>query len=106
MAGGFGLGASRAALGSVERFRYPKQVWTPSGGWWPHPRQWKRNTAIIFAATFAMVIPAAIWCENNQRRTPPFGKIPWRPNVLTREEVFALHDARMAAEAERKAAAE
>jgi hypothetical protein len=25
---------------------YPRRVWTPYGGWWPEPKNWKRNTAL------------------------------------------------------------
>ena len=27
-------------------FPYPKWVWTPAGGWWCNPVNWKRNTYI------------------------------------------------------------
>lgn len=30
-------------------FFYPKQVWSPAGGWWNlAPNGWQRNTAIAF----------------------------------------------------------
>ncbi|KZS88051.1 hypothetical protein SISNIDRAFT_498197 [Sistotremastrum niveocremeum HHB9708] len=39
------------------RFPYPKQVWSPSGGWWTRPSNWKANTLFvgvgIAAATYA-----------------------------------------------------
>ena len=25
-------------------YHYPKHIWTPSGGWWPTPHRWERNT--------------------------------------------------------------
>ena len=39
-------------MGGGHHFEYPKWVWSPSGGWWPKPLAWKRNTAIFgcFAA--------------------------------------------------------
>jgi hypothetical protein len=33
-------------MGGGHHFPYPKWVWSPSGGWWPSPVHWKRNTAI------------------------------------------------------------
>ncbi|KAK0746538.1 hypothetical protein B0T18DRAFT_429485 [Schizothecium vesticola] len=38
---------------------YPKHVWSPSGGWYAQPANWKRNTAIAGAVIFG--ITAAIW---------------------------------------------
>ena len=28
-------------------YRYPKHVWSPSGGWYAQPANWKANTAIM-----------------------------------------------------------
>jgi len=39
--------------------RYPKHVWSPSGGWYAQPANWKRNTAIAGLAIF--LITAAGW---------------------------------------------
>ncbi|KDQ56755.1 hypothetical protein JAAARDRAFT_300579 [Jaapia argillacea MUCL 33604] len=36
-------------MGGGARYPYPKQVWSPSGGWWTRPSNWKANTAIAFA---------------------------------------------------------
>lgn len=35
-------------MGGGRRFHYPKYVWSPSGGWWNNPANWKKNTAIAF----------------------------------------------------------
>lgn len=43
--------------GGAKRFEYPKYVWSPSGGWWCEPRNWRRNTAIGFGIIFAACIP-------------------------------------------------
>ncbi|GAA99453.1 uncharacterized protein L969DRAFT_93913 [Mixia osmundae IAM 14324] len=32
------------------RYPYPKEVWTPSGGWWTRPANWKSNTALVGAS--------------------------------------------------------
>jgi hypothetical protein len=39
---------------------YPTQVWSPTGGWWCHPKLWRRNTVIAFAGIFAVCIPIAM----------------------------------------------
>ncbi|TVY33041.1 hypothetical protein LOCC1_G008085 [Lachnellula occidentalis] len=39
--------------------RYPKHVWSPSGGWYTQPSNWKANTAIIGAVMFG--ITAMMW---------------------------------------------
>lgn len=37
-------------MGGGHKFYYPKWVWTPSGGWWPNPVHWKRNTVLYAIA--------------------------------------------------------
>lgn len=39
---------------------YPTQVWTPTGGWWCHPKLWRRNTVFAFAGIIAVCIPIAM----------------------------------------------
>jgi hypothetical protein len=39
---------------------YPTQVWTPTGGWWCHPKYWRRNTVFAFAGIVAVCIPIAM----------------------------------------------
>lgn len=31
---------------SGPHYPYPKYVWSFTGGWWPHPANWKRNTGM------------------------------------------------------------
>ncbi|KAF9073185.1 hypothetical protein BDP27DRAFT_1319019 [Rhodocollybia butyracea] len=33
-------------MGGGGRYPYPKQVWSPAGGWWVRPSNWKSNTFI------------------------------------------------------------
>ncbi|KAL0066280.1 hypothetical protein AAF712_006711 [Marasmius tenuissimus] len=33
-------------MGGGARYPYPKHVWSPAGGWWTRPSNWKTNTAI------------------------------------------------------------
>ncbi|KAJ3771586.1 hypothetical protein FB446DRAFT_739753 [Lentinula raphanica] len=36
-------------MGGDGRYPYPKQVWSPAGGWWVRPSNWKSNTFIVAA---------------------------------------------------------
>ncbi|KAF9385647.1 hypothetical protein CPB97_004617 [Podila verticillata] len=59
------------------RYPYPKHVWSPSGGWWTQPTNWKANTAV--AVGISATIVAAAWkysAENEERHTRPKGWIP------------------------------
>lgn len=46
-------------------FRYPKHVWSPSGGWYSQPKNWKANTAISFLVIFG--ITALAWRVSAER---------------------------------------
>jgi len=43
---------------------YPKHVWSPAGGWYAQPANWKSNTAIIGAVSVCLV--GAIWYAGAQ----------------------------------------
>lgn len=38
---------------------YPKHVWSPAGGWYAQPANWKQNTFILGAAVFGLT--CIIW---------------------------------------------
>ncbi|KAG0239319.1 hypothetical protein BGW41_007804 [Actinomortierella wolfii] len=64
-------------MGGGGRYPYPKHVWSPSGGWWTQPTNWKSNTAI--AVAIAGTITAAAWkfsAEHEQRHARPKRWIP------------------------------
>ncbi|PFX32151.1 hypothetical protein AWC38_SpisGene2972 [Stylophora pistillata] len=64
-------------MGGVKKFDYPKYVWSPTGGWWCNPRNWKRNTAICFAVVLGLQIPVALLSWSRERRyVPPYRHIP------------------------------
>jgi len=69
---------------------YPKDVWSPAGGWYADPRGWRRNTAIAYAAAFAIIVP--VWMLSahlEQRPNPPTHWIPsqlWCKNIATKKE--------------------
>lgn len=56
-------------MGEGPRFPYPKQVWSPAGGWWPYPAKWRANTAATIVLIAAIAIPVAVFSEKNMVRT-------------------------------------
>ncbi|KAI5990656.1 hypothetical protein EDD15DRAFT_2279617 [Pisolithus albus] len=52
-------------MGGGARYPYPKHVWTPSGGWWSRPANWKSNTAITFAGILAVAY--GVWTVSAER---------------------------------------
>jgi hypothetical protein len=52
-------------MGGVRKFPFPKHVWTPYGGWWPNPENWKRNTTLAFVVGWGMTYFIYQWAENN-----------------------------------------
>eukprot|EP00462_Mataza_sp_D1_P004572 CAMPEP_0175115686 /NCGR_PEP_ID=MMETSP0086_2-20121207/17744_1 /TAXON_ID=136419 /ORGANISM="Unknown Unknown, Strain D1" /LENGTH=107 /DNA_ID=CAMNT_0016395863 /DNA_START=27 /DNA_END=350 /DNA_ORIENTATION=+ len=54
-------------MGGGGRYPYPKHVWSPAGGWWCHPKQWRQSTGRAFVAAggfFAFVL----WLERGSGR--------------------------------------
>lgn len=39
--------------------RYPKHVWSPAGGWYAQPANWKANTFVIGAVMSGVL--AGVW---------------------------------------------
>eukprot|EP01041_Mallomonas_annulata_P011405 gene11405-23858_t len=48
------------------RFPYPKYVWSPAGGWWASPVNWKRNTLIYIGF---MAVTCAFAANSAQSKT-------------------------------------
>ncbi|KAF1995319.1 hypothetical protein P154DRAFT_445701 [Amniculicola lignicola CBS 123094] len=46
-------------MGGGAKIPYPKHVWSPAGGWYSRPANWKGNTAIMGAAIAGIV--AMVW---------------------------------------------
>jgi hypothetical protein len=56
---------------------YVPKVWTPSGGWWPNPPAWKRNTAVAGVVIFGLsAVVFTISAQKERRPVPPFKHIP------------------------------
>lgn len=47
------------------RYKYPQWVWSPTGGWWPHPRMWKLNTGVVIFGLVTMNFPIFLFGERN-----------------------------------------
>ena len=45
--------------------RYPKHVWSPAGGWYAQPANWKANTAVMGVVIFG--ITAIAWNISAER---------------------------------------
>ncbi|KAI0342475.1 hypothetical protein BDW22DRAFT_1330888, partial [Trametopsis cervina] len=77
--------------GGGARYPYPKEVWSPAGGWWTRPTNWKSNTAVAFAGILAVTygvwvvsadrevrlaepsrgIPSMKWAKQYREKEPP-----------------------------------
>jgi hypothetical protein len=44
-------------MGGGGKIPYPKHVWSPSGGWYGQPKNWKSNT-VIFSVLVAGIVAA------------------------------------------------
>lgn len=43
----FALGALQCELTAIYYYSYPTHVWSPAGGWYAQPSNWKFNTFVI-----------------------------------------------------------
>ncbi|KAF2861592.1 hypothetical protein K470DRAFT_214573 [Piedraia hortae CBS 480.64] len=51
---------------------YPKHVWSPAGGWYAQPKNWKQNTMIVGAAmTGICVMLWGVSADREQRDRMP-----------------------------------
>ena len=48
--------------------RYPKEVWSPAGGWYAQPANWKVNTAIMGACAFGIAAVAFTLSAEREHR--------------------------------------
>lgn len=48
--------------------RYPKHVWSPAGGWYAQPANWKANTAVMFAVLGGITASAWTLSANREYR--------------------------------------
>ncbi|KAI9739186.1 MAG: hypothetical protein M1834_007399 [Cirrosporium novae-zelandiae] len=51
---------------------YPKHVWSPAGGWYSQPANWKANTAVMGAIMFGIVcVTWSVGAEREKRMKMP-----------------------------------
>lgn len=55
-------------MGGGHHFHYPKYVWSPSGGWWPNPAHWKRNTFVAGASIAVLALCIVAFGESKKVR--------------------------------------
>ncbi|TVY64361.1 hypothetical protein LSUE1_G005705, partial [Lachnellula suecica] len=41
-------------MGGGGKIPYPKHVWSPAGGWYSQPANWKANTAVLGAVMIGL----------------------------------------------------
>eukprot|EP01027_Heterolobosea_sp_BB2_P020601 GEZU01029399.1.p1 GENE.GEZU01029399.1~~GEZU01029399.1.p1 ORF type:complete len:101 (-),score=19.13 GEZU01029399.1:209-511(-) len=75
-------------MGGGGRFPYPKDVWSPAGGWWSNPRHWKRNTVIATVGMLALAVPVFMLSARLERRP----MAPWRPAPSQRWSYYTKED--------------
>jgi len=64
-------------MGGGARYPYPKEVWSPAGGWWTRPSNWKANTAILSAGI--LTVSYGVWtvsADKEYRYNEPTRPIP------------------------------
>ncbi|KAI3625766.1 hypothetical protein CBS9595_001127 [Malassezia furfur] len=52
-------------MGAGPRFPYPKEVWSPAGGWWTRPKNWASNTFVV--ATGIGIAAYGLWNLSSER---------------------------------------
>ena len=50
-------------------FSYPKHVWSPAGGWYAQPANWKQNTAVVGVVMFGILAMAWKYSADHEYRT-------------------------------------
>ncbi|GJD00459.1 hypothetical protein ColKHC_09284 [Colletotrichum higginsianum] len=87
-------------------YSYPKHVWSPAGGWYAQPANWKRNTAVIGAVMAGVV--AVLWkisAEKEVRYVMPqegrfFPSRYWSKQLIEYDREQAARKAKDTAQAE------
>ncbi|GAN05075.1 conserved hypothetical protein [Mucor ambiguus] len=68
------------ASGAVSRYPYPKDVWSPAGGWWSRPKTWKTNTLV---AAFGMAVTlGAVWKVSADKEVRYQQPKRWIPSMM------------------------
>jgi len=85
-------------MGGGGKIPYPKHVWSPSGGWYAQPHNWKANTAVMGLVIFG--ITALAWRVSAERevryRMPEEGR--FYPSRYWSRQIVEHERAKKAAE--------
>ncbi|EHA54692.1 hypothetical protein MCOR27_001209 [Pyricularia oryzae] len=65
-------------MGGGPRVKYPKHVWSPAGGWYTNPPNWKANTAISLLAIIG--VTAVVWKISAEKE--------WRPRMPEKDRYY------------------
>ncbi|KAK2787402.1 hypothetical protein FQN53_005313 [Emmonsiellopsis sp. PD_33] len=82
-------------MGGGGKIRYPTHVWSPAGGWYSQPANWKANTAIIGLVGFGIAAMAFSVSAQKEIRTkfPEQGRFfPsrwWSKQIVEHEKELA-----------------
>ncbi|KAG8469774.1 hypothetical protein KFE25_006229 [Diacronema lutheri] len=71
-------------MGASSKFPYPKWVWSPVGGWWCDPPNWRRNTGLAGCGLVLAIGYVWSWSAALERRP----NTPIRPIF---SEIMAKH---------------
>ncbi|KAF8893285.1 hypothetical protein CPB85DRAFT_1330829 [Mucidula mucida] len=55
-------------MGGGGRYPYPKAVWSPAGGWWVQPKNWKTNTLVVALGTGVISYGLFVISTKNEER--------------------------------------
>ncbi|ETV87923.1 hypothetical protein H257_01329 [Aphanomyces astaci] len=53
-------------MGAVTKYPYPKHTWSPAGGWWNQPKNWKNRTAILTGVMVLLIVPMTVFSTKNK----------------------------------------
>ncbi|CCG84559.1 protein of unknown function [Taphrina deformans PYCC 5710] len=67
-------------MGGGGRYPYPKQVWSPAGGWWSRPKNWASNTVVT--AIGIASITAWVWSVSARIETRDKQPTRWIPSMM------------------------
>ncbi|KAJ3847826.1 ribosomal protein L5 domain-containing protein [Lentinula lateritia] len=79
-------------LGGGDRYPYPKQVWSPAGGWWVRPSNWKSNTFIVAAGIAGICyLVGNVSASKEHRYIAPAKDIPSAKSLIDVDAWLDIH---------------
>jgi len=75
-------------MGGGAQYPYPKQVWTPAGGWWTRPSTWKSNTAVVATALGFTIY--GIWSYSASKEVRAVQPTKWIPSMMWSKQAKEL----------------